>query len=512
MRATRVIAGAVVAASIGLSGWTALEAQTLRSDSTPAEFPPASYAGKQYVDSKGCVYIRAGIDGNVTWVPRVTRDRKIVCGFKPSLAGTTAVAAAPRPAAEPEVISIAPAPAPRSAPAAAAPRAPAPARAPVAAAPAPARAPATAAAAPVVVLPDIFGGTGRKPSPGPEPTVIGGPERAAPAPAPAAAPRTVRTTAAPTVRAPSPGPAPTVVSVPRTAPAAAPARAPASAAPRPMGNGKCPGASAFSQQFINDGSRFPVRCGPQAEAPMTIRGGRDNSFLSTEPSGDSYYVAQADTTRVVPRHVYDNRRNTQNFAVPEGYRAVWDDDRLNADRAERTLAPDAPRTGVALPSGYRMAWDDDRLNPARGARTAAGDAGSDQIWTRTVPRTLVPVPTDRQIVRVTRTQPAQVPRARTPGRAPAAVAQPAPRATPKAVQQGSRRYIRVATYETDAGARASAQSVARSTGLSIRLGSVKRKGKTYRMVLAGPYTTQRDADAAMAKVRRAGFPNAKLSK
>ncbi|TDK52626.1 SPOR domain-containing protein, partial [Antarcticimicrobium luteum] len=73
------------------------QAQSLRNATAPAEFPPASFAGKQYVDSRGCIFIRAGIDGNVTWVPRVGRDRKQVCGYKPTaVAGATAGPAAPR--------------------------------------------------------------------------------------------------------------------------------------------------------------------------------------------------------------------------------------------------------------------------------------------------------------------------------------------------------------------------------------------------------------------------------
>jgi hypothetical protein len=80
----------------------------------PAELPPASYRGQQYIDSKGCLFMRAGTPENVLWLPRVTRDGVPLCGNPPSgnrvpvvEEGATVATEAPAPVAAAE----APAPA-----------------------------------------------------------------------------------------------------------------------------------------------------------------------------------------------------------------------------------------------------------------------------------------------------------------------------------------------------------------------------------------------------------------
>lgn len=80
--------------ALGLA--TASHAQSLKNSRGPANLPPASFKGPQFVDNRGCIFIRAGRGGNVNWVPRVSRDRKQICGLQPTFANTRVATPAPK--------------------------------------------------------------------------------------------------------------------------------------------------------------------------------------------------------------------------------------------------------------------------------------------------------------------------------------------------------------------------------------------------------------------------------
>lgn len=242
MSLTRFLAAGVCAAAIV----TGADAQTLNQNPQPAEFPPASYAGTQYVDSRGCVFIRAGVNGLVTWVPRVSRDRRLICGAQPTqVAGTTAAAPA-RTASAAAPVQIVPTQ-----------QAQAPVTTQQATAP---RATATRPADPVR--------TTRAPMP------------------------TVATTLA---RPAAPSPAPATVAV--TRPSSAPA--PVVTGVVQQRGGKCPNASDFSNRWVNDGSYGPVRCGPQQLAQGTALG----SGGSVAAGGDRILPAHVHANRFNTQNV-----------------------------------------------------------------------------------------------------------------------------------------------------------------------------------------------------------------
>lgn len=73
-----------VAILAAVFGAASVQAQSVARIGGPANLPPAGFQGEQWVDSRGCVFLKAGYGGQVTWVPRVGRDRKALCGYPPT--------------------------------------------------------------------------------------------------------------------------------------------------------------------------------------------------------------------------------------------------------------------------------------------------------------------------------------------------------------------------------------------------------------------------------------------
>ena len=122
----------------------------------PADSPPPGFAGQQYVDSRGCLYARAGMGANENWVARIDRDRKPICGQTPTrtqMAEALALLAAPDPVMPPAANAAPAAPARAPAAVTAVAPAPAPVAPPAAQQPRPAAAAAASAAAPVAPPP-----------------------------------------------------------------------------------------------------------------------------------------------------------------------------------------------------------------------------------------------------------------------------------------------------------------------------------------------------------------------
>ncbi|MDU8929890.1 SPOR domain-containing protein [Alisedimentitalea sp. MJ-SS2] len=462
MNKTRTIAFGVIAASLGLFvAEFSAQAKTLNEAEIPAEFPPASYQGKQYVDSRGCVYIRAGIDGLVNWVPRVTRDRQVLCGYQPTFANAT-----PAPAATPsdstdEVEVITPAPT-------------------------------------------------VKPKPAPEPTAE--PPAAKPEPTPAAepAPRKVIAKPAP-VRKATPKP----VRKPRRV-AATPAR-PAPVAAAPQGN-------RFYKCVTADGT--PTKCGVSATAPRAnlilrkpvtvIRNGKEVTVLKRVSvrqveAGMGGVSARTHQVRVVPRHVWEQQQEMKSDApIPEGYRAAWDDDRLNKRRAHQTIdgihasgltwTRTVPRRLIERSSGKDVTYRYPDLKYPYHSYAEMQAAGY------TLPEAAqMEEKQRRKLFRKKAAPPALVSTKSVKPRSKAAKpsnTRTKPKVTAKA------RYVQIGTYSVPANADKAAAR-ARAKGLPVRLGTLTKGGKSYRIVLAGPYAANQ-AGAALKRVRRAGYRDAIL--
>ncbi len=493
----KVLKSVSIAAVIAVLSVAPLSAKSLRNADEPAEFPPASFKGSQYVDSRGCVYVRAGYAGGTQWVPRVTRSRDVMCGFKPTQITGAAlpvikdeVPAAPV-AQKPTTVAQKAKPATvarQTAVAAAKPAAPSqstPERvqvSPVATASRPtvsaAKPTVATAAKPVTVQVQApKANTQTTMTRTTNVAVRNGPQEVHPSEyvmkrLPAGV--TVRTadggqmtTTEPTlVRVPVPAAqrvaVPQYVAVPQVTQVA---------------SNTCANLSGNAAQYMTTSSKVAVRCGPQAQHPSDFVVRRQAQAVQ----------AQAQTVQI------------QRTAAAQGI----------------TVPRPVP---LSIPAGYERVWEDGRLNPNRGPRTLAGDLQQAQVWTQETPARDVYAPkpktiweslfgTGQQKTTVV-VQQAPVTVAVSPANTRVSTKSVAPAATPKAkTTSADLRYVQVGAFGVESNANA---SIARLSSMGVPVSSqmLNRGGKTIKVVLAGPFGSSQQTLSALGSIRAAGYSDA----
>lgn len=294
------------------------------------------------------------------------------------------------------------------------------------------------------------------------------------------------------------------------------------------------GVTSVSRQYVNTGAG--VRCGSQSAPHASNTGYRPAAVpaqrrqavpqvqprTATVPQGLATGGTIASTTRIVPRHVAVNRQNTHNLPVPKGYRRVWEDDRLNPTRAEQTVAGalrtnylwtnTVPRRLINANTREDVSAKVPLIYPYVDMATQQRELGAVTIVRRegqTLKRILRNANSNRQPFVRQRTARQAIVRQPVVSSRSAPVTKPkaAARTQPAATTAG--RYVQVGTFGQPANAQATAQRI-KSLGLPVRLGRFTRGGKTYQLVLAGPFGA--DAPRALARVRGAGFGDAFLRK
>lgn len=445
MKLTRLV---VIAFILGSVSAGALSAQSFR-NSTPAEFPPASYKGKQYVDSKGCVFIRAGIDGNITWIPRATRARTAVCGFKPTFAGEVTQAPAPVQTAEAVQITN---------------------PTPAAATPAPRR---TAAAA--------------SPRPAPKPRVVRQVaqrrepivEKVVQAPAPVV--QTARTVVAGQTACPNLSPIAQQYMIAGNSPVRCGPQAQPVVGAR-ISSGAAPRATAYRTTRQAAAAPQPVQVSPNTRiVPRHVAVNRLNTTNGKVPRG---YKRVWEDDRLNPH------RAEQSLAGHRAMTMIW------TSTVPRRLINQADGADVtaSVPLVYPYV-DYARQQRELGEVTIVKRNGQTlKRIVRSVNSTVTPEPRQARVATVSR-KPVYSSRS-TPQAAPK-------QAKPKA-EVAARGYVQVGRFTDAAAAQRQAQKIQRM-GLPVRIGISNRSGQTTRLVIAGPFGGERDVNRAISRLRGAGF-------
>jgi hypothetical protein len=346
------------------------QAAPAQSSGVPAEFPPTSFSGNQYVDSNGCAFIRAGVGGIVTWVPRVDRRRNQLCSFQSTFAQ---VASAPMVAA------------------------------PVSDVAAPIQTVASITTAPKLVqIPTATTATARSPQ-----IVRNAPVLAAApvvAPIPQAAPAPMLTLAELCVDKTGlqQGFVSSTTGKTIDCGGAAPVPAAAAAAPLRMTMAQiCSDMLATGRRFVNAQTGAAVRCGPQTQSltAMAPTGPATPNAPTATPWTLAVAKCPATMLSVAGQSV---RCGPQTQPITTRSTTFDADAQVTRSTVSVATAPlfgpkpipasnprgASQRAVLSVPEGYTRVWSDDRHNPNRGlpqTTTITASIFEARVSTRTVP-------------------------------------------------------------------------------------------------------------------------------
>ncbi len=425
----------------------------------PAELPPSSYKGQQYVDSRGCVFLRAGYGGQVTWVPRVTRDRKQLCGYAPSGGSVEVAEEAPAAAPAPKETTVAAAPAPKE------------------------------------TKTKVVKEAAAKPSPAPAPTVV------VAAPKPAKAP-------APTV----------VVERPATATEAAATAGESVSLDRGGASYRlaCPAETPVAQRFAVNTGGTKVLCTrgdgslEGANFPILVEGTTDGHAIgydahmaaaagtATIGGGDySYSVSGAGKTTKTTKATKSAKYPDP--TPPPGYKLAWKDDRLNPNRGKQTvdgfLAMDeiwTRTTPAELREDSKVKKRPVTIIVRRKDGTQTKHDGyvvSTKGGGETVEFANPAEATTKKVAKSTKSVAPET-------------------AKPKVKSTGAGRFlVQVGTFGVPANAEGAA---GRLKLIGLPVARAKIKGGAMTVIYAGPFASVAEAKAALSAARGAGFGDARV--
>lgn len=440
----KFVSVAILAAVLGSAS---LQAQSVSQIGGPANAPPAGFTGQQFVDNRGCVFLKAGYGGQSAWVPRVGRDRKAMCGFPPTGTRAKIEVATAEEMAKPAIDA-----------------------APVVAA----RPTVLAAIEPVMPV--------MRAQP-----VLTAPTYA-PSYAPVLQPRPVYVPPAQTTVAAAPAvrqPAPYVEAAPRgtyeTVAAAGPGR----------GQVGCFASAPVAERVKLRNGGTAVVC---TRGDGTLTGWRSPVYARSAGVGaaltDPVLAGNGGNGHSAGNHSAGSHSN--------GY--------ASGDQGQSGYATARADQVPTPPKGYKMAWNDDRLNANRGKGTLSGWQDQDQVWTHDVPAKLVAdVPVNKRKKKVVYVQKGSQVVVSTKGQAATAPVQQKQVNKKPAAKGGA--YIQVGTFGVPANADGAASRL-QGAGLPVARAKITSGGKAMQIVLAGPFSTAEDAQVALSMARRVGFGDA----